>query len=248
MKKNILIINLILIMCLIIVVCINYKKIPFLKQENTLSETQNNIDHAYNEVYEVNANLNESDNEYSKIKSDYNNDDLVGMIQIEGTDINEPVFQANDNDYYLTHNGHKEDDRLGALYLDYRCSFDTSKKKIIFGHNFVNANTPFKTLENYYDKDYYINHKHIYLKNDNINQKYEIFSVYVETSDWSYMNESSENKEEWIQELNKMKNNSLYDTEVDVNEDDDILILQTCSTLEKYQKYEDKYLLIIAKK
>ena len=62
------------------------------------------------------------------------------------------------------------------------------------------------------------------------------------------MKEPPENEKEWLGELKKMKNKSLYDTDIDVNENDDILILQTCSTLQKYEKYEDKYLLVIAKK
>lgn len=242
-KKIFCIILIIFIFLVIVAVCIKNKNFFFIKKENTLNdETQNNIE------YEENENLTENDSEYSNLKNKYNNDDLVGIIKIDGANIDEPVFKAKDNDYYLTHNGYKEEDKLGAIYLDYRFSFDTSKKKIIFGHNFENADTPFKSLEKYYDKEYYKNNKYIYLKNDNINQKYEIFSVYVETSNWNYMNEPSENKKEWLEELKKMKNNSLYDTDADVNENDEILIMQTCSTLPEYKKYEDKYLLIIAKK
>ena len=227
---------LIIFIFLIIVVCIKNKDFFFIKKENTLNEMQNNMEFVENDI------------EYSDVKNKYNNDDLVGIIKINGANIDEPVFKANDNDYYLTHNGYKEEDKLGAIYLDYRFSFDTSKKKIIFGHNFENADLPFKALEKYYDKENYTNNKYIYLENDNTKQKYEIFSVYVETSDWDYMKEPSENKKEWLEELKKMKNKSLYDTDIDVNENDDILILQTCSTLQEYKKYEDKYLLVVAKK
>lgn len=251
MKKKILIIFVLFIIFLILAIACIFNKDLFFSKENESNEIQDNIqnvDSNFSENIEENQTAENNDDEYLKKTSKYNNDDLVGIIRIDGTNINEPVFKAEDNDYYLTHNGYKEYDRLGAIYLDYRFSFENSKKKIIFGHNFIGANTPFKTLEEYYDKNFYENHKYIYLENDKIKQKYEIFSIYVETNNWDYMQEPSSNKEEWIEELKKMKDNSLYDTNVDVNKNDEILILQTCSTLQKYQKYQDKYLLIIAKK
>ena len=54
--------------------------------------------------------------------------------------------------------------------------------------------------------------------------------------------------ETYNKDLLKYKNKSLYNTNVDINNDDNILILQTCSNHPNYQKYENKYLLIIAKK
>ncbi len=253
MKKKVLIIFVILIIFLILAIACICNKDLFLNKENESNKIQNdtkyeNVESNFSENLEENQTVENNDDKYLEKSSKYNNDDLVGFIKIDGTNINEPVFKGKDNDYYLTHNGYKEYDKLGAIYLDYRFSFENSKKKIIFGHNFVNANTPFKTLEKYYDKDFYENHKYIYLENDKVNQKYEIFSVYVETSNWDYMQEPSNNKDTWYEELKKMKDNSLYDTNVDVNENDEILILQTCSTLQKYQKYQDKYLLIVAKK
>ena len=132
-KKIFCIVSIIFILLIIVVVCIKNKDFFFIKKENVLNETQNNIEFVENENLSKNnsEDSDENDTEYSNVKNKYNNDDLVGIIKIDGANIVEPVFKAKDNDYYLTHNGYKKEDRLGAIYLDYRLSFDTSKKKII---------------------------------------------------------------------------------------------------------------------
>lgn len=76
--------------------------------------------------------------------------------------------------------------------------------------------------------------------------KYQIFSVYVETSKWDYMKLNFTEKE-WLEHLNKLKSLSWYETGVNVSKDDEILILQTCSHHKKYKNYNNKYLLIIVK-
>ena len=48
--------------------------------------------------------------------------------------------------------------------------------------------------------------------------KYEIFSVYVEVSDWEYYNKMKFNtKNEYYNHILKLKNKSMYDTNVLVN-------------------------------
>ena len=48
--------------------------------------------------------------------------------------------------------------------------------------------------------------------------------------------------------ISNLKDKSFYDTGVDINSTDEILILQTCSHHKDYKKYKKKYLLIVAKK
>ena len=186
--------------------------------------------------------------EIDKIKKAYNNNDVVGNISISDTNIDEVVFQSSNNSYYLNHNGYKEYDQYGEVFADYRIDFDTSKKILIFGHNSSKIKTPFSNLEKYYDKSYYNNHKYITLTLENEVRTYAIFSVYVETSDWSYMNLKFDSATDWYNHILKLKNKSLYDTGVDVENDDEVLILQTCSYNQNYNDYDKKYLLIISRR
>ncbi len=50
---------------------------------------------------------------------------------------------------------------MGSIYLDYRVDIDSSKKLLIYGHNSSKIDMPFKILEEFYDKDYYDNHKYV---------------------------------------------------------------------------------------
>lgn len=63
------------------------------------------------------------------------NDEIIGWLEIKGTNINYPVCQAKDNDYYLTHNHKKENASSGSLFLDK--DFDLNKPStnyLIYGH------------------------------------------------------------------------------------------------------------------
>ncbi|MBR3229446.1 MAG: class B sortase [Bacilli bacterium] len=180
------------------------------------------------------------------LRKQYNNNDIIGTIEIPGTEINENILQTSDNEYYLSHDNYGNNDIYGSVFLDYRCHKD-SKKLLIFGHNDYKDATPFSNLENYYDRSYYENNKYIDVMIDNEKMKYQIFSVYIEPEDFTYMNLKITD-EQYKNDLIKYKNKSLYDTNVEVSENDKILILQTCSNHKDFKKYKDKYLLIIAKK
>ena len=164
--------------------------------------------------------------EINELKEKYNNDDVVGILSFDNTDYSAPIMQGEDNEYYLKH------------------TFEGQ----IFGHNSSRVDMPFKILENYYDKNYYDDHKYIYVTTNNVKKKYEIFSVFVEYSDFTYMNINFANDSDYLEHLNKLKGKSMYDTNVDVSADDEILLLQTCSTHKDYAKYDKKYLLIIGKR
>ena len=54
------------------------------------------------------------------------NPDVVGWIFIEGTNINYPVVQGEDNDYYLSHLLDRSSNSSGSIFLDAYCAPDFS--------------------------------------------------------------------------------------------------------------------------
>ena len=169
-------------------------------------------------------------------------------LEIENTDYIVPVLQGSDNDYYLNHDAYGNSNYMGSIYLDYRVDIDSSKKLLIYGHNSSNIDMPFKILEEFYDKDYYDNHKYVWITTSTAKKKYEIFSIYVETKDFSYMNVNFASDKDYLEHITKLKEKSMYDTGVEVSSEDEVLILQTCSTHKDYSNYQRKYLLIILRR
>ena len=184
-----------------------------------------------------------NDSKYITVKNSkvYKNDNYKGMLSITNSNFKEPLYQYTDNDYYLNHDGLGRKKSSGATYLDYRVTKD-SNKILIYGHNNNSLSLPFSILENYNYYEYYKEHKYLTLSIDGYTYKYEIFSVYVETSNWDYMKINFSNRNSWVGHLNDLKNRSIYDTGVSVSSDDKILILQTCSKNSNYQKYSKKFL------
>ena len=237
-KKLFIALSILLVTTLILTASLNY-----IKPTNT--NTNINI------TDELATTENTTNTIINNLKEQYNNNDIIGIITIDNTSINEPIAQTTDNDYYLNHTLDKEYDKYGSIYMDYRIDLNNSKKILIFGHNSSIYDTdivPFKELENYYNENYYQTHKYITLTLENEIRTYEIFSIYVETSDFTYMNLNFNTNEDWYRHIIKLKNKSLYNTSVDISQNDEILILQTCSNNQNYSNYDQKYLLVISKR
>ncbi|MGM9876479.1 MAG: class B sortase [Bacilli bacterium] len=216
-----------------------------------LYKIKNNKNYYLNVDIEPNNNVNNPINYedvINNLRKEYNNEDIKGILEIDNTDYIVPVLQGSDNDYYLNHDAYGNRSGMGSIYLDYRVDIDTSKKLLIYGHNSSNIDMPFKILEEFYDKDYYDNHKYVLLTTSTTKKRYEIFSVYVETSDFSYMDVNFVSDKDYLDHLTKLKEKSMYDTGVEVTSNDEILILQTCSTHKDYHNYQKKYLLIILRR
>ena len=202
----------------------------------------------------TNTNIVEVDKDVLKLedisyyKNKYNNNDIIGLLYVPGTNIREPITQSKDNNYYLKHNLYKKDDIRGTVFLDYRVDFNKSKKTLIYSHNSKTIDVPFRELDGYYNKDFFDSHKYMYVKTDKEISKYEIFSSYVEYGNWDYMDTDIDNGDKWFKHISGLKNKSLYNTDVDINKNDKIMILQTCSELDKYASFDRKYLLVISKK
>lgn len=59
------------------------------------------------------------------------NAEVIGWIQIDGTNINYPVCQGQDNDYYLKHTYKKEANSSGSIFLDKDYDFDKPSENLL---------------------------------------------------------------------------------------------------------------------
>lgn len=83
------------------------------------------------------------------------NEDVVGWLYIEGTNINYPVVQGEDNKEYLNKLFDGEYNGAGSIFMDCRNSPDLSESNtILYGHNMKNK-TMFSELRNYLKQETY---------------------------------------------------------------------------------------------
>ena len=166
----------------------------------------------------------------------YHNNDIMAYIEIPGV-TKSMVLQSSNNDYYLNHDVNKKEDIKGTVVLDFRNKIN-DKKLLLYGHSGKEKDLPFLKLNNYVKKDYWEKHNTINLYTLDGKKEYKIFSSYIETNDYDYVNLKSFNGLSWYEHINKLKNKSYYNTDVKLDKNDKIIILQTCSINNQgYQKY-----------
>lgn len=159
------------------------------------------------------------------------NSDTIAFIKINNTNVNYPVVQTNNNDFYLNHAYDKSYNEAGWIYLDYRNNKDLSlnDNSIIYGHGRINK-TVFGSLRNTLDKSWQNNKDNhtISISTPYKNYVYQIFSIYTIKSETYYITTKFSKtyfKEKWIKEMKK-RNTSTIETEVTT--EDKVLTLSTC--------------------
>lgn len=107
------------------------------------------------------------------------NEDVVGWIYCEGTVIDYPVMQGEDNDLYLHHAYDRAYSVSGSIFVDSknRKGFADSNT-IIYGHHMKNGSM-FASLSKWSDQQYYEEHPVMWLLTPERDYKVELFSGYT---------------------------------------------------------------------
>ena len=185
---------------------------------------------------EIDIYINVDKNDKNKDKIDFKglkkiNKNTVAYLIVNGTKIAMPIVQHTDNSYYLNHNFKREYNISGWLFADYKNKFDGNDKNIIiYGHN-TKDGSMFGTLKKVLKKEWYSKEENLKVRliTEDEDSLYQVFSVYtIEPEDY-YIN-TSFNKGEFLKFLKKIESRSIYDFKVDLEEDDKILTLSTCSS------------------
>ena len=157
------------------------------------------------------------------------NEDVVGWIKIPGTNIDYPVVQADNNQFYLNHNLKKEMSTRGSIFMDYRNSKDElDYNTVLYGHHMKDGSM-FTDLFAYKKPSFYTDHAYIEYDIPEQPMRWQIFSVYVYQPSNDCLQLSFNNDMEYAQYLDMVRGRSIYETGVKVTNDDKILTLVTCS-------------------
>ena len=178
------------------------------------------------------------------------NSDMVGWIQIEGTNIDYPVMQTPaDPNYYLKHDFEKHYTDYGCPFMQADCdALRPSDNLIIYGHNMKDGSM-FADLAKYRNKDFWQNHKTVWFDTALGSCAYEIFAVIHTTVQadaadafpfYRFVNAAS--PEDFADYVSACKARALYDTGISAEYGDKLLTLSTCDDITNNGR-----LLVIAK-
>ncbi|MED3382787.1 class B sortase [Bacillus tropicus] len=156
------------------------------------------------------------------------NKEIVGWVTMDDTQINYPIVQAKDNDYYLFRNYKGEDMRAGSIFMDYRNDVKSQNRNtILYGHRMKDGSM-FGSLKKILDEDFFKSHRKLYY--DTLFEGYdlEVFSVYTTTTDFYYIETDFSSDMEYTSFLEKIQEKSLHRTNTRVTASDQIVTLSTC--------------------
>ena len=180
--------------------------------------------------------------EYQKI-----NPDIIGKL-VWGNGNELYVLRGEDNNFYLDHDYEGNPSVNGALFLDINAGMEPrSDNWILYGHN-MKSGAIFGYLSLYREKSYLESNPYIYLTLLHHKQVYApvaILDVDVELGSPTYfdiLKFDFETEKDFSEYVGYMEANSIYDTGVDAEPGDQLLILCTCS-----YSYANGRLLVVSK-
>lgn len=165
------------------------------------------------------------------------NPDVYGWITVEGTNINYPLVQGEDNDYYLNHAYTGDYLPIGSIFVDFRCedSITRNFNTVIYGHN-ITTGTMFHDVTKFF-KDDYFEDTYIYIYTLDGIYVYEPFSIYETRYDYNYFRTGFTSAEDFIEFAEELRDNSAKDKDVSFTKNDRIITLSTCTNAAYYERY-----------
>lgn len=169
----------------------------------------------------------------------------LGWLRVQGTNIDLPILELIDEV--------EDEHKLNYAWLS-NFYFEGDNRKVIYGHNIRNvssnpiildsSHTRFEQLPSFTDYDFAKDNLYIQLTENGEDKLYKIYAIgfysYEEDRGDSYI---TENLDKFIKEA---KENSIYDYDVDVDKNDEVISLMTCTRY--FGKYEKNQIRIDARR
>ena len=187
-------------------------------------------------IYEKSTEYKKADKSYEQIRVEKEEENLYdkyedyrGWIKIDNTNINYPIVQGKDNSFYLNKDINKNYLSSGSIFMNYLNNRFNDENTVLFGHHMRNK-TMFAQLKKYKEKEFFYGDNDIEIEVENGKVlKYKVFSAYVTDSKDNYIKTNFDDKDQYKEFLEDIKNKSQYKSDIDVNENDKIITLSTCS-------------------
>lgn len=156
------------------------------------------------------------------------NGDIVAWLHSEGTVIDYPVVQGNDNDYYLNHLFTGESNRLGTLFLDYRNRLFEDRISAIYGHN-MRDKSMLTSIAGYADQAYYEAHPVMTLYTPEASYDVRLFAGVTVSGASGDLRLSFSGDDDFLDYVRELEERSTFSSLETVSSSDRILAFVTCT-------------------
>ncbi len=156
------------------------------------------------------------------------NSDVVGWLYCEGTQINYPVVQTSDNEYYLHRDfTSKQPNTSGTLFVDPNATLGVIYSNyIIYGHNMKDGSM-FASVEDYVAQSYYDQHPSMYFLTPDQDYRIDLIAGRIVESTLdnypSYFSDA-----DYSNYLNNITSHSFFGTRANVTTGCQLITLSTC--------------------
>ena len=156
----------------------------------------------------------------------------MGFVKVNGTNINYPIVQTTDNDYYLTHSFDKKYNGAGWVFLDYRNDLENLQDNTIIYAHARKDRTMFGSLRYALNKDWFQNKDNyiINLSTPTENTQWQIVSVYTIPTETYYLISEFGTDESHQKYIDTILGRSVHKFDTSVTIQDKLLTLSTCYT------------------
>lgn len=166
-------------------------------------------------------------------------EDIVGWISFPDTQIDYPVAQCDNNSYYCYHLPDGGYNVGGTIFMDCAKSSDlTSRNTVLYGHHMKNGSM-FQNITYYKDSSFYDSHKTAYYYTPQGDYEIQIAYGFV-ISSYQWNNEGYVRDENTSKLLEYAKENTTFESGVEIDESDRIMTFSTCS----YEFGDANYMII----
>lgn len=157
------------------------------------------------------------------------NPDIYGWIHVDGTNIDYPLVQGEDNDFYLDHAFTGDPLVIGSIFVDYRNDdmIMRNYNTVFYGHN-ITSGKMFHDVENFFKDDYFYN-KLIYVYTLDGIYIYEPFAVYQSRYDNNYFRTGFTSFDDFLEFTEKVKGDAAKVKDLEFVETDRMITLSTCT-------------------
>ena len=158
------------------------------------------------------------------------NSDTKAWLQVTGTNINYPVVQTTNNEYYLKHSFDKSYNSAGWVFADFRNKLDGTDRNTIFYAHARSDGSMFGSLKNILSSSCVSDDNNFTVRtvSGSVSGLWQVFSVYHVPTTSDYIQTDFHSDAEYLEWLNMLKARSSYKFNANMQASDKIITLSTC--------------------